>query len=72
MSIRLINVQGVHKLYYSFKQDDPFVYIDDADFDDLIKQQFLGRYQSAVKKHLNIKNAEYNQDYITVLQMIKI
>jgi len=72
MSIRLINVNGVHKLYYSFKQDAPFVYIDDADFDDLIKEQFLGRYQSAVKKHLNIKDAEYNQDYITVLQMVKI
>lgn len=72
MSIRLMNVEGVHKIYYSFKQDDPFVYIDDADFDDLIKQQFLCRYQSAVKKHLNIKNAEYNSDYITVLQMVKI
>ena len=72
MSIRLMNDKGVHKIYYSFKQDDPFIYIDDHDFDILIKKQFLGRYQSAVKKHLNIKNADYNSDYITVLQMVKI
>lgn len=72
MSIRLMNDKGVHKIYCSFKQDDPFIYIDDHDFDILIKKQFLGRYQSAVKKHLNIKNADYNSDYITVLQMVKI
>lgn len=72
MSIRLINVGGVHKVYYSFKQDDPFTYIEMDDLEVLIKQKFLERYQSAVKKHLNIKDAEYNPDYITVLQMIKI
>ncbi len=42
------------------------------DLEVLIKQKFLERYQSAVKKHLNIKDAEYNPDYMTVLQMIKI
>jgi hypothetical protein len=72
MSIRLINVDGIHKVYYSFKQDDPFVHIEMTDLEDLVKQKFLERYQSAVKKHLNIKDAEYNPDYISVLQMIKI
>lgn len=72
MSIRLTNVDGIHKVYYSFKQDDPFTYIEMDKLEVLLKQRFLERYQSAVKKHLNIKDAEYNPDYITVLQMIKI
>lgn len=72
LSVRLINIDGVHKIYYSFKKDDDYVYADMETFDTLIKKQFFECYQSAVKKHLNIKNADYNEDYITVLQMIKI
>lgn len=72
LSVRLINMHGVHKIYYSFKKDDDYVYADNETFDSLIKQKFFECYQSAVKKHLNIKHAEYNDDYIAVLEMIKI
>lgn len=72
ISVRLINLNGIHTFYYSLRKDDDYTLATAAEFEAVIKQEFFERYQSAVKKHLNIKNAEYNPDYVTLLHMIKI
>lgn len=43
-----------------------------AVFKDALNARFLNRYQAAVKKWLNEDNVDYSQDYLVLLEMMKI
>lgn len=71
ISLGLMNKCGVQHVYLCLKNDDYDFYKED-DIYPLIDDVILTRYQQAVKKQLGIKNAPFDDEHLTLLQMIKI
>ena len=71
ISLGILNKCGTHHVYLSLK-DSEYDFYEVNEIYPLIDSIVLDRYQKAVKKQLGIKNAPYNDEYLTLLQMVKI
>ena len=61
------------KLMYRQRREDDFSIIEDLlQLENLLDKRFHSKYQSTIKKHLAIKNAELKDEYITLLKMMNI
>lgn len=72
LTISVLHEVDRTKIYLTMTENGTHHDVSDINvFIQLIEARFLDRYQAAIKKWVGVEQAEFNEDYLLVLEMVK-
>lgn len=73
LTISVLHEVDETKIYLTLTENGSHQDVSDINvFRKLIEARFLDRYQAAIKKWVGVEQAEFNEDYLLVLEMVKV
>ncbi len=73
LQVHITKIGGEYNFLMATNKNDIPTKVDNyEDVKNIIETTLLKKYQFTIKKYLNIKNAEINQDYIDLVEMITL